>query len=66
LKLTLSLEEIRIIGSLLIAAIMAIGICFERIQIEEGGILILYLCGGNAIAEILLALKTCKYKESKP
>lgn len=53
MKLDVSLEEILVIGSVLCALLIALGITFGEVPIVEGGAIIVSLCGGTVLAEVL-------------
>ena len=47
MKVTVSLEEILVIGSVSCALIIAIGIAFGHVSVLGGGAIIVALCGGT-------------------
>jgi hypothetical protein len=57
MKLDISLGEILVIGSVSCSMIIALGIFFEHVPVESGGVIIVSLCGGAVVAKILKALK---------
>ena len=56
MKLNVSLEEILVIGAVLCALIIAMGIISGNVPVAEGGAIIMSLCGGTVIIKVLRAL----------
>mgnify|MGYP001033115858 CR=1 FL=1 len=44
-------EDMLVAGAVICALVIAIGVAFGRVPITEGGIAIISLCGGSAIAK---------------
>jgi len=58
LKICVSLGEILVIGSALCAVLLALGITFGNVDVVEGGVIIVSLCGGLIIVRVLKASKS--------
>lgn len=57
MRLTVSLEEILVIGSVSCAIIIALGITLGHVSVLAGGAIIVSLCGGNVIVKVIKTLK---------
>jgi hypothetical protein len=59
LKLDVSVEEILVVGNVLCALIIAIGITSGDIPVAEGGAIIVSLCGGTVVIKVLKNWTKC-------
>ena len=58
MKIHVSLGEILVIGPALCAVLLALGITFGKVDVVEGGVIIMSLCSGSIIVRILKVSKS--------
>ena len=63
MELFVSFEEVIVIGSVLCAVVLALGVTFGHVDVVEGGAIIVSLCGGTVVAKALKTLRISKHIE---